>query len=78
MYGGCPYTGKPFQANFFTSICFAYECSERNALNFLLSRNNVYDDNIDAEIIIVLLNYATKSFLECQYFYIPSLRIVLQ
>ena len=78
MYGGCPYTGKPFWDNFFTSICFAYECPGRNALNFLLSGNNVYDDNIDAEIIIVLLNYATKSFPECQFFDIPSLRIVLQ
>jgi len=68
MYRGCPYTGKPFWANFFTSICFAYECLERNAFIFLFSRNDVYDDNSDAEIIIVLLNYATKRFSECKFF----------
>jgi len=35
MYRGCPYAGKPFRANFL-SICFAYQCLERNALNFLV------------------------------------------
>jgi len=75
MYGGCPYTGKPFQAIF---LQVAYECLERNALNFLLSGNDVYDDNNDAEIIIVLLHYATKRFSECEFFDIPSLCIVLQ
>jgi len=72
----------PIQENlsrlFFKSICFAYECLERNALNFLLSGNDVYNDNSDSEIIILLLNYATKRFLECKFFDIPSLCIVLQ
>ncbi len=78
MYGGCSYTGKPFWAIFFTSICFAYKCPESNELNFLVSRNVVYDDNIESEIIILLLNYATKRFSECKFFDIPSLHIVLQ
>jgi len=51
MFGGCPYAGKPFWANFlkymfcipmfgkecieFFSICFAYECSEKECIEFL-------------------------------------------
>jgi len=84
MYRGCPYAGKPFWANLFKYMfcipMFGKECIEflvyvlhtnvwkRNELNFLLFGNDVYDDNSDVVIIILLLNYATKRFSECDFF----------